>query len=162
MRKLLITLLATLALAVTLPAATLAASTTTKRANDEQQVLVLLNQIRQQHNLTPFTTLPQLRNAARFHSSDMISNDYFDHNSPTEAWDTRIARYLKAPLVGEDIAWGQGAYGTPEGIVDQWMHSPTHRAIILTPGLHHIGIGLTTGTYDHATDTTMATADFAG
>ena len=161
MRKLLITLLATLALAVTLPAATLAASTTTKRANDEQQVLVLLNQIRQQHNLTPFTTLPQLRNAARFHSSDMISNDYFDHNSPNEAWDTRIARYATATLVGEDIAWGEGSYGTPEGIVDQWMHSPTHRAIILTPGLHHIGIGLTTGTYDHATDTTMATADFA-
>ena len=66
MRKLLITLLATLALAVTLPAATLAASTTTKRANDEQQVLVLLNQIRQQHNLTPFTTS---RSSATPHAS---------------------------------------------------------------------------------------------
>jgi uncharacterized protein YkwD len=162
MRKIIISLLASLALSIAIPAASQAATKTSKRAtSDEQQVLTLLNQIRQQHNLTTFTTLPQLHTAARFHSSDMITNSYFDHNSPSEAWDTRIARYLKAPLVGEDIAWGQGAYGTPTGIVNQWMHSPTHRAIILTPGLHHIGIGLATGTYQNAPGATMATADFA-
>jgi uncharacterized protein YkwD len=162
MRKLLISLLATVALTIAIPAVSQAATTTSKRAaSDEQQVLVLLNQIRQQHNLTTFTTLPQLHNAARFHSSDMISKNYFDHNSPTEAWDARIARYLKAPLVGEDIAWGQGSYGTPEGIVSQWMHSPIHRAIILTASLHHIGIGLATGTYQNAPGAIMATADFA-
>ena len=111
---------------------------------------MLLNQIRSQHNLTPFTASNALRNAARGHSSDMLQRGYFDHNSPTEAWDARIARYLKSPLVGEDIAWGQGSYGTPEGIVSQWMHSPTHRAIILTAGLHHIGLGLATGSYQGA------------
>jgi uncharacterized protein YkwD len=161
MRKLLLTLLATLALTIALPAVGQAATKTTKRANDEAQVLTLLNQIRQQHNLTSFTATLPLRNAARFHSSDMITRDYFDHDSPNEAWDTRIARFVKSPLVGEDIAWGQGSYGTPEGIVSQWMHSPTHRAIILTAGLHHIGIGLATGTYQGATGAIIATADFA-
>jgi uncharacterized protein YkwD len=162
MRKLLLTLIATLALTIAIPAASQAATKTSKRAtSDEQQVLVLLNQIRQQHNLATFTQLPQLHNAARFHSSDMIAKSYFDHNSPTEAWDARVSRFLKSPLIGEDIAWGQGSYGTPEGIVSQWMHSPTHRAIILTPGLHHIGIGLATGTYQNAPGAIMATADFA-
>jgi uncharacterized protein YkwD len=160
MRKLLLSLLATLALGIAVPAVGQAASKTSKRASDEQQVLVLLNQIRQQHNLTSFSASPQLRSAARFHSTDMVTRDYFDHNSPNEAWDTRIARYTKSSLVGEDIAWGQGAYGTPEGIVSQWMHSPTHRAIILTAGLHHIGIGLATGTYQGATAAIIATADF--
>jgi uncharacterized protein YkwD len=161
MRKIILSLLVTLTLSAALPALSQAASKTSKRANDEQQVLVLLNQIRSQHNLTSFSMNPQLRNAARAHSNDMLQHGYFDHNSPTESWDARIARYLKSPLTGEDIAWGQGTYGTPEGIVSQWMHSPTHRAIILTPGLHRIGLGLATGTYTDATDATMATADFA-
>ena len=47
----------------------------------------------------------------------MLAHGYFDHDSPNEAWDVRIGRYLKSPLVGEDIAWGTGSYGTPEGIV---------------------------------------------
>jgi uncharacterized protein YkwD len=161
MRTLLIALLAALTLTIAIPAASQAATKAGKRANDEQQVLVLLNQIRQQHNLTAFTPLAPLRNAARSHSLDMLSRGYFEHNSPTEAWDARIGRYLKSPLIGEDIAWGQGAYGTPQGIVSQWMSSPTHRAIILTPALHHIGIGLVTGTYASTPAATMATADFA-
>ena len=79
----------------------------------------------------------------------MLNNGYFEHDGPNESWDARIARYLKAPLTGENIAWGNGSYGTPAGIVSQWMHCPTHRAIILTPGLHRIGLGLITGTFDH-------------
>jgi uncharacterized protein YkwD len=160
MRKISLSLLVSLSL-VAAPAISQAATKTSKRASDEQQVLVLLNQIRQQHGLTAFTASSPLRNAARGHSADMLQRGYFDHNSPTEAWDARIARYLKSPLVGEDIAWGQGSYGTPEGIVSQWMHSPTHRAIILTAGLHHIGIGLATGTYTGAQGAVMATADFS-
>ena len=97
---------------------------------------MLLNQIRAQHGLSSFSASIPLRDAARAHSADMLANDYFDHDSPTEAWDVRIYRYVTSPLIGENIAWGTGAYGTPEGIVSQWMHSPTHRHIILTGGLH--------------------------
>jgi uncharacterized protein YkwD len=160
MRKLLLSLVTMIAL-ITLPAAAQAASTITYQASGEQQVLTLLNQIRSQHHLTPLTASTPLRSAARAHSTDMLQNSYFDHNSPTESWDTRIARYLKSPLTGENIAWGQGTYGTPTGIVSQWMHSPTHRAIILTAGLHRVGLGLALGSYDGTPGATMATADFA-
>ena len=160
MRKILITLATSIAL-LTAPALSQAATKITYNTTNEQQVITLLNQIRAQHNLTPLTANTQLRNAARAHSSDMLRRNFFDHNSPTEAWDTRVARYIKAPLTGENIAWGTGTYGSPTGIVKQWMNSPPHRAIILTPELHRVGLGLATGTYQGTNSATMATADFA-
>jgi uncharacterized protein YkwD len=155
-----ISFLASLVL-LAVPALGQAETRASKQAAGEQQVLVLLNAIRQQHGLTPFAENAQLRNAARFHSSDMLQKGYFDHNSPTEAWDARITRYAKASLMGEDLAWGTGSYGTPEGIVSQWMHSSAHRAIILTAGLHRIGIGLATGTFQQRSGAVLATADFS-
>src|SRR3954464_14785095 len=65
--------------------------------------------IRAGHNLTSFTANTQLRNAARARSSDMLANGYFEHDGLKETWDARIARYLKAPLTGENIAWGPAA-----------------------------------------------------
>ena len=91
----------------------------------------------------------------------MIAHGYFDHDSPNEAWDVRVGRYLKSSLVGEDIAWGTGSYGTPEGIVSQWMHSAPHRHIILMAGMHRVGLGITTGTFSGTGGAVMATADFS-
>jgi uncharacterized protein YkwD len=160
MRKILLGLVVSLSLAI-VPAVGQAATKKASRTAGEQQVLVLLNEIRQQHGLSSFTASDQLRNAARFHSADMLARGYFEHDSANEAWDVRVNRYVKAPMVGEDLAWGTGSYGTPEGIVSQWMHSPTHRAIILTAGLKRVGIGLVTGTFDGSAGAVMATADFA-
>jgi uncharacterized protein YkwD len=160
MRRLLLGLITAIALVV-LPGTAQAASKISYQASSEQQVLTLLNQIRAQHKLSPFTASTPLRNAARAHSADMLQNSYFDHNSPTENWDTRIARYLESPMTAENIAQGQGRYGTATGIVNQWMRSVTHRAIILAAGLHQIGLGLAVGTYSGTFGTTMATADFA-
>jgi len=108
-----VSLLAALVLLV-VPALAQAAGNASKHAAGEQQVLVLLNQVRQQHGLTPFAPSVQLRSAARFHSDDMLQKGYFDHDSPNQAWDARVRGYLNAPLIGEDLAWGNGSYGTPE------------------------------------------------
>lgn len=156
----LLSLVASLAILVA-PAVGQAASKVTYMSAGEQQVLVLLNQIRQQNGLSSLTMSAPLRNAARAHSADMLQKGYFDHNGPKETWDARIARYLKAPLTGENIAWGADSYGTPAGIVGQWMRSPTHRAIILTAGLHRVGLGLALGAYNGTAGAVMATADFA-
>jgi uncharacterized protein YkwD len=160
MRKVLQSVIVSFALLI-VPAVSQAASKVSFQAGSEQQVLVLLNQIRAQHNLSPFSASAPLRTAARAHSGDMLQKSYFDHNSPSESWDARVARYLKSPLTGENIAWGQGSYGSAAGIVSQWMNSPTHRAIILTAGLHRVGLGLALGTYKGSSGAVMATADFA-
>ena len=160
MRNILISLLASILL-LAVPAAAQAATKVTYKATSEQQVITLINQIRAQHNLNPLTTNTQLRNAARAHSTDMLKRSFFEHNSPNETWDARIARYLNAPLTGENIAMGSGTYAAPTSIVKQWMQSPPHRAIILTATFKRIGLGLASGTYQGTTNTVMATADFA-
>ena len=122
---------------------------------------MLLNEIRHEHGLSAFTPSIALRGAAREHSSDMLTHGYFEHNSPSESFDKRIRRYLKSPLVGENIAWGTGRYGSPEGLVSLWMHSPEHRRIILMASLHRIGLGIATGSFKGIPGAVMATADFS-
>jgi uncharacterized protein YkwD len=160
MRKILISLLVSLSLVI-VPAVSQAATKKAFRSSSEQQVLVLLNEIRQQHGLSNFTASAPLRNAARFHSTDMLQNGYFDHDSRNETWDARVSRYVKGVTIGENIAWGSGSFGTPEGIVTQWMNSPPHRRIILTAGLHRVGLGIAIGTFDGTPGAVIATADFA-
>jgi uncharacterized protein YkwD len=143
------------------PVGTSARSKASFRSGTERVVFKLLNQIRRDHKLPRFTFSAALRSAAREHSADMLTRHYFEHNSPNETFDHRIRRHLDSSLVGENIAWGTGRYATPEGIVKLWMHSPTHRHIILMRSLHRIGLGVAIGTFAGSPDAAMATADFA-
>ncbi|HET6171653.1 MAG TPA: CAP domain-containing protein [Gaiellales bacterium] len=132
------------------------------QTSSEQQVLLLLNQIRQQHHLTGFVLSAPLRSAAREHTADMFRNAYFDHDSASESADVRIGRYVRSTLVGEDLAWGVGTYGSPAGLVNQWMRSAEHRAVILMPGLRRVGLGIALGTFGSKRNAIVATADFSG
>jgi uncharacterized protein YkwD len=143
------------------PAVSQASTRSAYSASTESRVLVLLNGIRHEHGLSRLTGSRALRNAARSHSSDMLKRGYFEHNSPNEAFDVRIRRYLKSPLVGENIAWGTGSYGTAEGIVKLWMHSAPHRRIILMRSLHRVGLGIATGSFEGSHGAVMTTADFS-
>jgi uncharacterized protein YkwD len=140
------------------PCAAPAATNVSYQAGSEQQMMSLLNQIRREHGLSILALSTPLRAAARGHSADMLQNGYFDHDSPTEAWDARVSRYLKSSTIGETIAQGSGSTGSPAAIVNQWMRSVPHRRVILNAGLRLVGIGVATGT----PGVVMATADFAG
>ena len=156
MRTTIRSLLVSLA-ALAVPCVAQAATRVSYQAGSEQQVLVLLNQIRRQHGLPALAFSTPLRADARGHSADMLQKGYFDHNSPAEAWDTRILGYVTSSTVGETIARGRGSSGSPAGIVNQWMHSVLHRHVILNGGLRFVGIGVAVGT----PGAVMATADFA-
>jgi uncharacterized protein YkwD len=160
LRNIRLGLLASVAL-VLVPAVGEAATKASRQAGSERRVLLLLNQIRVEHDLPPLAASNQLRDAARAHSTDMLEHGYFGHDGLKETWAARIARYLKSPLMSENIAWGSGSYGTPQGIVSQWMRSPSHRAVILTASLHRVGLGLAFGTYQGNSGAVIATADFA-
>ena len=144
-----------------LPAVSQASTRSAYSASTEGEVLVLLNGIRHAHGLSTLIGSTALRNAARSHTSDMLKRGYFEHNSPGEAFGSRIRRFLKSPLVGENIAWGTGRFGTAKGIVSLWMHSPAHRHIILMSSLHRVGLGVATGSFRGAEDAVMTTADFS-
>ena len=161
MRKILSSSLLLLVALVAVPAVGQAAGKASFSSSSESRVLVLLDHIRVQHGLPGFVASRALRGAAREHSADMLAHGYFAHNAPGDPFDSRIRRYLASPLVGENIAWGTGSYGTPAGLVSLWMHSPEHRHIILMPSLHRIGLGIATGSFQGSRDAVMATADFA-
>ncbi len=161
MRKILQGSLLLLVVLLVVPAAGQAASRATFSSSSESQVLVLLNNVRHEHGLSTLTDSSALQAAAREHSSDMLVHGYFAHNSPGETFDVRIHHFLKSPLVGETLAWGTGAYGTPAGLVSMWMHSPEHRHIILMGALHRVGLGIATGSFQGTPGAVMATADFS-
>jgi uncharacterized protein YkwD len=161
MRKILPGSLPVLVALVCAPAVSQAADRAAYSASTESRVVTLLNGIRHEHGLSKLTGSTALRNAARSHSADMLRRGYFEHNSGNESFDKRIHRFLKSPLVGENIAWGTGSYGTAEGLVNLWMHSRAHRHIILMSDLHRVGLGIATGRYRGTAGAVMATADFS-
>ena len=107
MRKILISLLVSLSLVV-VPAVSQAA--TQERQARRQRAAGARPPQRDPPAARPehdFTASTSLRNAARFHSTDMLQNGYFEHDSQNEAWDARVSRYLKAPLDRREHRLGQ-------------------------------------------------------
>ena len=61
---------------------------------------------------------------------------------------------------GETLAWGTGSYGSPAGVVNMWMHSPDHRAILLSSSYRFVGIGRAYGTFQGYRGADIWTADW--
>lgn len=122
---------------------------TIRRARDA--TLCLLNRVRAQHGLAPFRLNAKLSHAARRHSRDMVRHRYFGHasrngRSPFERM--RATHYVPRNTswwLGENIGWGSGSLAEPIAMVRAWMHSPPHRANILSRHFRDIGIGIAPG-----------------
>ncbi len=121
----------------------------------EAQMLDLLNQTRRQFGLPPLRLDPKLRLAARAHSADMATNNYFEHDSPR--FGTPVQRMqvagVRTGYYGENIAFALDAALAETA----FMHSPGHRANILDPDYTRVGIGAVTDGL-----MVMFTQDFAG
>ena len=114
----------------------------------ERQLLKCINHERTERHLAKLRVNAKLVDSARSHSADMGEMQYFDHNSPSgETWSQRIVRHgytregYKVWRAGENIAWGAGLYSSPVAIVDQWMSSSMHRAVILAKDFRDLGVG---------------------
>ncbi len=133
----------------------------------EYRSLYLHNQARARSGLPGFCVHPSLQNAARAHSAEMISKDYFSHNSYNKkTFSNRLKRYGYTPLpnrywtVGENIAYNStSGTASADKVQSQWMNSTGHRANILNKNFRQIGIGAVYGNYK-GYNVTMWTADF--
>jgi uncharacterized protein YkwD len=82
----------------------------------------------------------------------MVRRHFFDHVSPSGSTLTsrvRATGYLRGSRgwsLGEAIGWGSGSLASPASIVQSWMDSPPHRAILLGRDFRDIGIGIVAGT----------------
>ena len=126
-------------------------------SSSEISLLSSMNAVRKSHGLAPLRVDYRLVRAARGHSADMMHRQYFAHGSVTG----RVAAAgARGPLFGEDLAWSTGL--TAQWVVDRWLASPRHRAVLLRPGFRRVGIGIVFGTFIGHGGAGVVTADFAG
>jgi uncharacterized protein YkwD len=74
----------------------------------------------------------------------MVARGYFAHERPGWTLPSRLRAVGWNGAAAEVIAWGCGGLGDPRSIVDSWLASPAHRAIVLGP-FNRAGIGLAVG-----------------
>ena len=126
-------------------------------SSPEASLLQTMNTVRTSRGLAPLRLDVRLLRAARGHSADMMNRQYFAHGSVTAR---ALAQRARGPVYGEDLAWGTGV--TAQSVVNNWLASPRHRAVLLRPGFRRIGIGVAFGTFVGHGGAAVVTADFAG
>jgi uncharacterized protein YkwD len=120
----------------------------------EKQVVDLINQARAVRRTCggegtfapapPLSVDSRLVLAARGHSSDMASQDYFSHQGRdgSRPWDRVSRQGYSFQAVGENIAAG---YTSPQAVVEGWLASPGHCANLMNPKFTETGVGQATG-----------------
>lgn len=115
-----------------------------------RSLVCLLNVARREHGLPVLRLDDRLRAAAGGHARDERDHHFFGHLSSdggrlrTRA---RAAGYLAGTqrwMIAEALHWGEGTRSTPADALDELLHSPHHRAILLSPDLCDVGIAVAT------------------
>ena len=101
----------------------------------EQQVQYYVNVQRRAHHLAPLSMASCADAVAERWSAYLAAHDAFYHQSMN-----RLLVKCDAYYAGETL--GRGAI-TPKTLVSMWMHSPPHRAVLMSPSPRRIGIGAT-------------------
>ncbi|MGN7761861.1 CAP domain-containing protein [Paenibacillus sp. 22594] len=117
-----------------------AVANTTGTAAFTQQIVTLVNKERAAAGLSPVAALASLNKVAAAKATDMRSNNYFSHTSPTygSPFDMMSSFGVTYQYAGENIAMGQK---TPQEVMTAWMNSTGHRANILSANFNYIGVG---------------------
>jgi uncharacterized protein YkwD len=125
----------------------------------ESSLLTVMNQARLAHGVQPLRADWRLERAARSHSSKMLSAGVFFHG----AFSARIRSVgVRAPRLGENLAWGMGRRSRARAIVRMWLASPGHRRNLLDGGYRLVGVGALRGNFSGRQGVLMITTDFAG
>ena len=131
-----------------------------------RSAVCLLNKERARRGLPGLRLNRRLSAAADNHTADMVRKRYFDHVSRTgrdvvdRLTHTGYLGRARSWTVGENIAWGSGSLSSPREIVQSWMHSPGHRANILSRRFREIGIGVVFAVPSHRWDGATYTTTF--
>jgi uncharacterized protein YkwD len=106
----------------------------------ERQMFERVNRDRAKNNLSPLVFDSKLSDIARSHSSDMVDNHFFDHESPRFGiLDARLHRagYL-FKAARENLAEAPTVDESENGL----LKSPHHYENLMATDITHIGIGI--------------------
>jgi uncharacterized protein YkwD len=120
-----------IAAAVVLPAGSAAASA-------HGDAIAQLNQVRSANGLPQLRVSPSLHRSSTRYARHMIHSDYFGHT-------TRIAVSSHFGRAGETLALHNGWAANPAQTITSWMHSPTHRGVLLSSRFRWVGMGIARG-----------------
>ena len=134
MRRIAALLAVSVGLGVALPAAPASARPA------EFKVIRKINTIRHAYGLHRLRPSWSLFVSAKLYSRRMMRSNYFGHLS-------RIPVASGWRYAGEALEWHPGWRLRPRVVVSRWMHSPPHRALLLSSRYTRIGVGRTRGNY---------------
>jgi uncharacterized protein YkwD len=107
----------------------------------ERAAIRAINRQRARYGLPALHLSSRLGAIATWHSWDMLRHGMLSHSSSDGTpFYTRIRRVVPARTVGETLIEYRGRYGG-YSIVRAWLHSPPHRAELLSRSYHRIGVG---------------------
>ncbi len=110
----------------------------------------------------PLEWSSSLADIARQHSMDMASQGYFSHTSlDGTSMGDRVFPYWSGSTVGENIA-ASSSNRSDQYIVDLWLNSPGHCALIMSPNFTHAGVGTGHNNENGYTYHHFWTLDFGG
>jgi len=104
-------------------------------------LLASTNADRTLYSLPALSLNPDLDAAAQAKANDLVSKDYWAHNSPSgeTPWDFITASGYQYQSAGENLAYG---FRSASDVVVAWMNSAEHRANLLDPSYQNVGFGV--------------------
>lgn len=129
-----------------------------------KEIRLLTNELRTAQNLAPLAPLEELDVLAAKHSTNMASQNFFDHRDPQgRSPEDRMLQGLPellSSVSGENIAERSYAGEKPAAfaktLMQMWQDSPEHYHNLIHPQFRHLGVGLAV-----APDRIYATQSFA-
>ncbi len=108
------------------------------------QIISLTNQRRAENGLPVLTFNSFLANAASAKASNMFSENYWAHNSPSgkTPWSFITAAGYKYIYAGENLARD---FNDASSVVTAWMNSPSHKSNLLDKNFKEIGVAVVSG-----------------
>jgi uncharacterized protein YkwD len=133
-----------------------------RMSHAEKSAVKRINGLRGERGLSKLRADGRLARAADAHSRDMLRADFFAHPSSngTSTFD-RVQHYRHSNLIGETLAYMPVVGDTSAAsIVNMWINSPPHLAVMTTADFRSIGVAKRRGTL-FGQKVTVWTADFA-
>src|SRR5437867_7500682 len=131
------------------------------RDSADEDLVARINAFRAARSLPTLVVSDTLTAAAKWMSVDMGSRNYFAHTSLDGRSPTQRMADAGYPAfgtwTGEDLAAG---FTSTADVLNGWINSPAHYAVLVNPQYHAIGVGR-----GYATGSTYGwywTADFGG
>jgi uncharacterized protein YkwD len=150
-------------LAATFSIPAMAVAGSARLDNRERAIVRGINAQRAHYGLARVSVSKPLSRAADYHSWEMLDANYFAHESRNGgSFDARISRFTHKRALGETLAMlgGKCGRGSARKIVNMWMNSTGHRAILLSSSYRRVGLAKRTGSLG-GTHACVVTADFS-